>query len=491
MGEQVASFTKFTDIGNKNNFQFFPDVNYKFFQNKDGRYSWRPLQIINPAIYAYLVKELTKEHNWELIVERFKEFEEDDHIRCYSLPIVNHSLQTVTSETVLDWWDSIEQQSIKLSMDYNYLMITDISDCYSSIYTHSITWAMCGIEIAKKITQQPRHTDEEKEVFKNSFSKTERGLYKLGDDIDKIIRSMSYQQTNGIPQGSVLMDFIAELVLGYADLELSKKLSTMKDLSYKILRYRDDYRIFGNTQEDVIKIAKILTEELSKLNFRLNTQKTLITQDLICDAIKQDKIYYITRDYKRLEEPHSVYTLQKHLLRINLLSKKHPNSGSLRKAMDKFFKRICEWKELDLFKEADTAEVLISIATNIAFNNPKIYKEYVAIIGKILSYETDDNKKQEIIQKILNKFHQLPNVGYLEIWLQRLTIKNNRSENYHDDLCNCAAGKDVCIWNISWLNPRLAKLFKTISIIDEDEIDKLPKMIEYNEFASFNNFNKY
>ena len=50
------------------------------------------------------------------------------------------------------------------------------------------------------------------------------------------------------------------------------------------------------------------------------------------------KIYYITRDYKRLEEPHSAYTLQKHLLRINLLSKKHPNSGSLRKAMDKFFK---------------------------------------------------------------------------------------------------------------------------------------------------------
>lgn len=28
---------------------------------------------------------------------------------------------------------------------------------------------------------------------------------------------MSYEQTNGIPQCSTLMDFIAEIVLGYAD----------------------------------------------------------------------------------------------------------------------------------------------------------------------------------------------------------------------------------------------------------------------------------
>lgn len=35
---------------------------------------------------------------------------------------------------------------------------------------------------------------------------------------------MQYGQTNGIPQGSVLFDFIAEIVLGYADLLLYEDL---------------------------------------------------------------------------------------------------------------------------------------------------------------------------------------------------------------------------------------------------------------------------
>ena len=170
-------------------------------------------------------------------------------------------------------------------MEYNYLMTTDISDCYSSIYTHSITWAMCDKEKAKERFQSkklPSAVDEER--------------YKIGDVIDKFLQDMSYKQTNGIPQGSILMDFIAELVLGYADRELSNRLSEkeFKNIDYRILRYRDDYRIFGITQEDVVKIAKVLTEVLSDLNFRLNTQKTTITQDLVSESIKPDKIYYLT-----------------------------------------------------------------------------------------------------------------------------------------------------------------------------------------------------
>jgi hypothetical protein len=36
------------------------------------------------------------------------------------------------------------------------------------------------------------------------------------------MRGMNFSQTNGIPQGSVLMDFIAEMVLGYIDERLSQ-----------------------------------------------------------------------------------------------------------------------------------------------------------------------------------------------------------------------------------------------------------------------------
>ena len=90
--------------------------------------------------------------------------------------------------------------------------------------------------------------------------------------IDDLIQTMSYRQTNGIPQGSVLMDFIAEMVLGYADMLLSYRLKGVEidanenevkngieivsDEGYHILRYRDDYRIFARTQEDKRKLSK-------------------------------------------------------------------------------------------------------------------------------------------------------------------------------------------------------------------------------------------
>ena len=469
---------KFTTIYDKKP-HWESDVNYTFFQNKDGRFSWRPLQLINPVIYAYLVNEITESENWELIVNRFKEFDANPQIVCYSLPRVNNSLKTDTTDTILDWWDNIEQQSIRLAMDYNYLMITDITDCYSSIYTHSITWAMCGIDKAKERTQN-------KKVI---LSEADEKRYELGDAIDDKLRAMSFNQTNGIPQGSILMDFIAEIILGYVDLELSERLNNESTIKkYRILRYRDDYRIFGSTQEDVIKIAKILTEELARLNFKLNAKKTILTQDLVCDAIKADKLYYITRDYRRLEEPDNHYSLQKHILRINQLAQKHPNSGSLQKAMDIFFKRICEWKDLDLFKEAGSSETLISIATNIAYNNPKVYKQYVGIVGKILSYEADVKEKNKIINKILSKFKQLPNVGYLELWLQRLTIKDDRTKECSEDLCKYAAGGKTSIWNVGWLKTELKDIFTSVSFVDEGAISKLPDAIEYEEFESFNKY---
>jgi hypothetical protein len=40
------------------------------------------------------------------------------------------------------------------------------------------------------------------------------------------------------------MDFIAEIVLGYIDVQLTSRISEIPKTSYKILRYRDDYRVF-------------------------------------------------------------------------------------------------------------------------------------------------------------------------------------------------------------------------------------------------------
>ena len=63
----------------------------------------------------------------------------------------------------------------------------------------------------------------------------------MGNQIDSIIRLISDSQTNGIPQGSILMDFIAEIVLFYLDREISVKIKNQEISDFKIIRWRDDY----------------------------------------------------------------------------------------------------------------------------------------------------------------------------------------------------------------------------------------------------------
>ncbi len=228
------------------------DLNYTLIINKDGNYSWRPLVLLHPILYVDLVNCLTKEDHWEELKKRFSEFKKDKNINCYSIPVEasKGSKRTDLGETILNWWEYFEQKSLAQNIKYQYCMFTDIADCYPSIYTHSITWAMYG-----------------KEKVKNDENKCSGSL---GDKIDKKISGMQHNQTNGIPQGSVLMDFVAEIVLGYVDLRLSKELKKLENLKdYKVLRYRDDYRIFSNNRNDLEQIMKVLSEVLYDLNFKL------------------------------------------------------------------------------------------------------------------------------------------------------------------------------------------------------------------------------
>lgn len=151
----------------------------------------------------------------------------------------------------MNWWQNLEQASIKYALIYKYCIKTDVTNCYGSIYTHSISWAIHGKQWSKK---------------------NRRPSQGIGNMIDSSIQHLQFGQTNGIPQGSVLFDFIAEIVLGYSDLRLSKKLKNIKE-DFKIIRYRDDYRIFSNSKELSEKILRKLSDVLSDLNMHFNSKK--------------------------------------------------------------------------------------------------------------------------------------------------------------------------------------------------------------------------
>ena len=397
------------------------NVNYKFLHNKDGKFDWRPFEIIHPALYVYLVNVICEKDNWKKINERFKSFQKNKKIVCCSIPYESSNKKMDKKDTILNWWNTFEQKSISMSLKFNCMAITDINNCYGSIYTHSIAWAVETKNIAKK-----DHSDT-----------------LLGNKIDKIIQDMSYGQTNGIPQGSVLTDFIAEIVLGYADEQISSEINKNKIKDYSILRYRDDYRIFAQNEYDLNVILKIITEVLSELNFKLHTQKTSITDDIITNSIKKDKANILVNNYIVLNN------IQKSLFNIRNFSLIYPNSGSLLKLLTEVYEQQIK----PLKKKPKNVEQIISILVDIMYRNPKTYNLCVLILSVIFSFlgKTTINKYINLISK---KFKNLPNTNYIDIWLQRLTIANDIARKYSCTLCQ-KIYSEVKIWNSDWLNLKI------------------------------------
>ena len=446
IGKDLKSFhsTKVDDKG-KNRILFpseLENVNYKFVNNKDGKYSYRPFQLIHPVLYTSLVQLITDKQNWKKLKKRFRKLHKNDEIECVSMPVKSiKNEMTDLSATILNWWSNIEQRSIELAMDFDYVIHTDITNCYPNIYTHSVAWAVETKKVAKKTR--------------------DRSL--LGNKIDTILQSMSYGQTNGIPQGSVLMDFVAELVLGYADLELSKKIDQFKG-KYKILRYRDDYRIFANSPILAEEIMKNLTDVLSDLGLSLGASKTIVSQDIIRSSVKKDKLSWITTVNYR-------YSFQKQLLLINDFSHKHPNSGQLSNALEKFYKRIEKFK-----REFNDTHALISIIVDIAYRNPRVYPICTAIISVLIKQLSKKNQKI-VIKKTIKKFGRIPNTGHMMVWLQRIVVGNSSQLKFDEKLCKLVLDNKKKLWNSKWLNGQLKKIVNDTDIVDRKAIEKLEKHI--------------
>jgi RNA-directed DNA polymerase len=432
----------------------YENVDYLILHNKDGKYAWRPFELIHPILYVKLVNDICNEKNWNVIVQRLKQMHKNPKIICCSMPGESEQNKNIKKENILKWWNDFEQKSISSSIDYSLVAITDITNCYPSIYTHSISWAL--------------HT---KEVAKSNI-----GNYDLvGNLIDSDICQMRYGQTNGIPQGSVLMDLIAEIVLGYADEQLSKTLQENDIEDYKIIRYRDDYRIFCNNDYDLERIMKNLSEVLTSLNFKINSLKTNITNNIVIESLKKDKVArFKMSDIEKLN-------IQKQLFLIDEFSKSYQNSGSVVTLLTNLFKSKIE----KLKKRPNSYEQVISIILDIMYSNPRTYPICIAILSHIFKYLSKD-KVNQYIQKIVQKFKVLPNTVYLEVWLQRITIVLKRDYEYsHNSICEKIYNSNNHIWNSDWLKENIKQQFDENLIINENEIKKIKGYIDRKEVDAF------
>ena len=199
----------------------------------------RPLSIPHPVPYSKLCYAI--QDNW-------KEFEY----------ITNSTNSLITPEPhsdgriiVMDYENAQEKidRHVELTFSKKFYVDTDISNFFPSIYSHSIPWALVGFNVAKK----------------------QRDPNLWFNHVDKCVRAMKRDETNGVPIGPATSNVICEAILVRID-------TILKDEGFVFVRFIDDYTAYFDTYEEAEKFIRRLGEEISKYKLLLNAKKTAIEQ---------------------------------------------------------------------------------------------------------------------------------------------------------------------------------------------------------------------
>lgn len=481
------------------------DVNLDILLNKDGRYAVRPIILANPFLYYFLVREVCCESNWQVIKDLFEKFNVP-HITSCAIPIIPNEKEPFHKATTINnWWNSMEQRSIELSLEYRYMFVTDITNCYGSVNPQTFDWAF---------------------TLKGTSLETE-GESTIAKNIQKYLCAFQQGRNIGIPQGSSIFDFVGEIVLGYSDLLLHEALQAKaKEYEeqgktfppYEIIRYRDDYRIFCSNREALEDISYILQQVLERLNFRMNSQKTKISDSIVTDAVKSDKLAYIYNTPIFNKKGVDFDSYEKHLLFILMFARQYSDSGSIKTMLSDIDKRLEEWlhpqdkkKETEsvLWGDVDLSDdghlvktdrkkaqkpyyipggsvrAMSAICIQIALENVGCAHYALRIISRMIDSLKDMSEKQSIIDLVYNKLCNQPNSDYNQLWLQNMTYtqdKKNGTSPYTLRLCQLAAGKAVDpLWNNDWLKPELATSFPYDSVVDGETLKKVTPVITFRE----------
>lgn len=486
------------------------DVNLDILLNKDGRYAVRPIILANPFLYYFLVREVCCESNWQVIKDLFEKFNVP-HITSCAIPVIPNEKEPFHKATTINnWWNSMEQRSIELSLEYRYMFVTDITNCYGSVNPQTFDWAF---------------------TLKGTSLETE-GESTIAKNIQKYLCAFQQGRNIGIPQGSAIFDFVGEIVLGYSDLLLHEALQAKaKDYDeqgktfppYEIIRYRDDYRIFCSNREALEDISYILQQVLEQLNFRMNSQKTKISDSIVTDAVKSDKLAYIYNTPIFNKKGVDFDSYEKHLLFILMFARQYSDSGSIKTMLSDIDKRLEEWlhpqdkkKETEsiLWGDVDLSDdghlvktdskkakepyyipggsvrAMSAICVQIALENVGCAHYALRIISRMIDSLKDMPEKQSIIDLVYNKLCNQPNSDYNQLWLQNMTYtqdKKNGTSPYSLRLCKLVMGNiEEPLWNNGWIWAEFVQNMPIESIVNKETLKKVTPVITFRETRRYN-----
>lgn len=146
-------------------------------------------------------------------------------------------------------FDVANLERLRIRASKRYILKTDISKFYPSLYTHSIPWALHGKPLAKT---------------KRSFGDL------AGNKLDRVVQNGQDGQTKGVPIGPDVSHAIAEVLLTDIDNSISREISN------NYFRFMDDYEFAFDTYSEAERTLAILSEIFNEYELDLSSEKTNI-----------------------------------------------------------------------------------------------------------------------------------------------------------------------------------------------------------------------
>lgn len=200
----------------------------------------RLLSIPHPLAYVHLAKCI--KDNWPAI-------EQSSASSVSQISPYKHQDGRLISMNYGDF-DSIDEILIQ---GPRYRVHADISNCFNSIYTHAIPWALVGHKEAKSKAGR---------AYTNEW-------FNLLDTCQRMVKR---NETNGVPIGPATSNIVVECILSKVDKILIEK------YDYKYQRFIDDYTCYCFDHEQAEQFIRDLRNELHKYKLDLNLTKTKIIE---------------------------------------------------------------------------------------------------------------------------------------------------------------------------------------------------------------------
>ena len=376
----------------------FSNVTFHLTRNNNAP---RILNIPHPIPYFFLCKEIKT--NWTKISASIGEV--DDYTnRSMVIPKPNNLSKRLVSMLSYDRNKDEKFLVLEKSFKAKYYVHADIANCYPSIYSHSIPWALVG-----------------KQEAKDNMRDNNRWYNKL----DVKIRALQRNETVGIPIGPDSSSIISEIILSKIDKALSK---------YNYFRFIDDFKCYCNSKEESDNFIKSLSKELEKYHLRLNQKKTEIIE--LPKTIEEDWVRdlkaYANKFLTESELSKSDINYVSEFIDLSIkLTKKNPNDSALRYAV-----KVISDKR---FADNDVYVFTIMYLSRICF----IYPYFIDVFYEILNNNPPNAKMIALFSKEINsilKEHLEYSRSDVALWGLFLAMKFNFKiesfNSYSDYLIN-------------------------------------------------------